>query len=685
MRQIKNFMEAKRPMWNCNECKCITMQCWKESEAFCGCGGSSDSPIINFNMDRQGLYFTLPWIKSTLTLLGGHEDTIWVIWDVNGETKTFIVFVPLTSMPYIEEDALINNEEEKYQQMYNLLQRAVEAYQQWKTSISSTEEEGRIIRDMVMDSANTFVNIYNPWVEGQDLIVQDINWKQLGTIWENRINWHSVRYIWYFGDDIENALSAGEWETVGLWYHVSQQIRKWLEIKDAVDFEYSEDEDGEHFVVNVSEREIYDFITSDGIWEGAEIRVWHKQIWWDDNDHPRLEEYLKWTPTYDMLKDLPEDALYDVWFYIPQGRHNKVVSQMKSWFQFIPIAEDIWQCILYTNQKDRIEVLVSIEIDTEDPQVVVSEARYNWEPEYDDDVAARFRELMESLDPECVEIITWLSSNHWLYINTSIDSSWTEEVLDEQFAKLRNCLEEVVCVQEDWSEWFIGEPSYWNKLYWALYANMILRCNDEYSWDYRPRDEVPDKLNWYNYVDPYNPNYAYDREDWDTITFEATSENSANVHLYVAWGEYETTVSIETDTEDPQVVVGECTSSKEIEACIEIREALTNSGAEYIANCVRRAQPYSSYDWHYEQTIDWHKYIFEATSENSANVYVDMDWEIYATTVTLETDMEETEIVVWECNIAHWFWAASEIVDGVRGSLESMEAECMEKIIWESE
>lgn len=38
MRQIKNFMEAKRPMWNCNECKCITMQCWKESEAFCGCG-----------------------------------------------------------------------------------------------------------------------------------------------------------------------------------------------------------------------------------------------------------------------------------------------------------------------------------------------------------------------------------------------------------------------------------------------------------------------------------------------------------------------------------------------------------------------------------------------------------------------------------------------------------------------
>lgn len=49
MRQIKNFMEAKRPMWNCNECKCITMQCWKESEAFCGCGewGSPLPPLEN--------------------------------------------------------------------------------------------------------------------------------------------------------------------------------------------------------------------------------------------------------------------------------------------------------------------------------------------------------------------------------------------------------------------------------------------------------------------------------------------------------------------------------------------------------------------------------------------------------------------------------------------------------------
>lgn len=42
MRQIKNFMEAKRPMWNCNECKCITMQCWKENGELCNCGTSSE-------------------------------------------------------------------------------------------------------------------------------------------------------------------------------------------------------------------------------------------------------------------------------------------------------------------------------------------------------------------------------------------------------------------------------------------------------------------------------------------------------------------------------------------------------------------------------------------------------------------------------------------------------------------
>lgn len=41
MRQLKNFMKAKKPMWNCGECKCITLQCWRENDEYCDCGDYS--------------------------------------------------------------------------------------------------------------------------------------------------------------------------------------------------------------------------------------------------------------------------------------------------------------------------------------------------------------------------------------------------------------------------------------------------------------------------------------------------------------------------------------------------------------------------------------------------------------------------------------------------------------------
>lgn len=37
MRQLKTFMKAKKPMWNCGECKCITLACWRNSDEFCNC------------------------------------------------------------------------------------------------------------------------------------------------------------------------------------------------------------------------------------------------------------------------------------------------------------------------------------------------------------------------------------------------------------------------------------------------------------------------------------------------------------------------------------------------------------------------------------------------------------------------------------------------------------------------
>jgi hypothetical protein len=45
MRQLKNFMKAKKPMWNCGECKCITLQCWRENDEFCNCGENVTPPV----------------------------------------------------------------------------------------------------------------------------------------------------------------------------------------------------------------------------------------------------------------------------------------------------------------------------------------------------------------------------------------------------------------------------------------------------------------------------------------------------------------------------------------------------------------------------------------------------------------------------------------------------------------
>lgn len=48
MRQLKNFMKAKKPMWRCGECECITLKCWKENDTFCNCGTSSEGPGVEY-------------------------------------------------------------------------------------------------------------------------------------------------------------------------------------------------------------------------------------------------------------------------------------------------------------------------------------------------------------------------------------------------------------------------------------------------------------------------------------------------------------------------------------------------------------------------------------------------------------------------------------------------------------
>lgn len=48
MRQLKNFMKAKKPMWRCGECECVTLKCWKENDAFCNCGTSSEGLGVEY-------------------------------------------------------------------------------------------------------------------------------------------------------------------------------------------------------------------------------------------------------------------------------------------------------------------------------------------------------------------------------------------------------------------------------------------------------------------------------------------------------------------------------------------------------------------------------------------------------------------------------------------------------------
>ena len=48
MRQLKNLMKAKKPMWRCGECKCVTLQAWKCADELCGCGEWENSPTAKY-------------------------------------------------------------------------------------------------------------------------------------------------------------------------------------------------------------------------------------------------------------------------------------------------------------------------------------------------------------------------------------------------------------------------------------------------------------------------------------------------------------------------------------------------------------------------------------------------------------------------------------------------------------
>ena len=79
MRQLKNFMKAKKPMWNCGECKCITLQCWRENDEFCNCGENVTPPTPPTPTTHTITFTANPiewWSVSVQTLVVEHGAAI---------------------------------------------------------------------------------------------------------------------------------------------------------------------------------------------------------------------------------------------------------------------------------------------------------------------------------------------------------------------------------------------------------------------------------------------------------------------------------------------------------------------------------------------------------------------------------------------------------------------------------
>lgn len=51
MRQIKNLMRAKKPMWRCGECKCVTLQAWRCADELCNCGDATIWDMREYALD----------------------------------------------------------------------------------------------------------------------------------------------------------------------------------------------------------------------------------------------------------------------------------------------------------------------------------------------------------------------------------------------------------------------------------------------------------------------------------------------------------------------------------------------------------------------------------------------------------------------------------------------------------
>lgn len=194
---------------------------------------------------------------------------------------------------------------------------------------------------------------------------------------------------------------------------------------------------------------------------------------------------------------------------------------------------------------------ISIDHDQEDPQVNV-EGEWIFDPEWAYwESASLLVWAFEAMDPEWID--KWIDGPSWLMGN--FPELWTinSECMSLVQAIYNNPTEAnqqaLITFFEEWDAMEAENPS------WEL-----LIIDDEQASRIREGlesaepEDVQAVIEW-----PA-------QEDWTALTIEdyytyyllAMSENSADVRVYVWDYMYQTTVSIETDTEDAQVVVGEC-------------------------------------------------------------------------------------------------------------------------------
>jgi hypothetical protein len=687
MRQLKTFMRNRKAemLW-CGPCECRTLQCWRYANENCGCG---DSSTITIDVSEEYGTFNYANVMWHINKWDGDEINL----RYEGEYEDFWVSIVPSSFEDIEmidywQHIIINDD--AYDTLTQLVNDIEEAYSQWEETISASSGASQTITSILNEEIKNYIEIYNTGERDLEFIqVRDFNHNVIWTINFNRINWHTAKYVWTRIDELNDILSNTLSETYHIpSYNLRMDIKKWLAINDAVDcrYEHMRWED-EYYTVEFSDWEKYQIYIPDGIeyrswmWEGY-VRMFNKNIIpnpprWEGDTYSWLSYPVDWLINATMMQSLWDGV--SPWFYIPQSWHNNIVSHFRTWLHNVATSENSWQSTLYTQQWNRVDVSYEIATNPEtgDSYVSIQAIKYNWETqEFVEEVDMEtwdvyfelnseypvvnyFVDMLRMRDNECIKKLIWELDEPGSYINTSINENWDVE---EQIEELGDIIDNGICLRD---YYVTGWQQFSNALKHYLY---LLGNREIEIWG-----EIPLELKWYNFSDPYNPGYAF---DWNSVTINPWSDPyaldpivSGKINLVRWWYNIGCPFSIEPDPEtwDCRVVVGECTY------CMGGTEFVEEECSELMINNIETITNHllslelsvaHSYIRTSGTLVIWNKeYVFEATSENSADVYAKYNWITYRTSISIETDAETwlSRIVVGECFPMHNYLILGEI------------------------